>query len=456
MYERFCLWFVLVSTPVNALAVIFTVPGDFPTIQEAIDAAWPGDAIEVLPGTFQESIDFLGKDIIIFASGGPGETIIDADGLDRAVTFQSGETSEAVLSGFTLCNGFGWPGGGILITNNSSPEISNCIIKDCFGYNNGGAICIENSAPLIIGNVLMDNDAFSGPTGYGGAIYSFQSEAFICGNLITGNDAENGSALFLSYDSSLITNNLIVNNPNTYFDPRGTIYCDNESETVFTNNTIADNAEEAFYGDGSQMTISNCILWGNGPVQIEGSFSLSYSDIQGGYPGTGNISDTPCFIPGSLSDYHLNPDSSPCIDAGNPAPEFNDPEDPSNPGFALWPALGYLHNDMGVYGGGGVGYWVSIDEEYQQVENAGISMHLSSNPFSSSLSIEYSLYEPGEARLSVYDLSGREIAVLVSEFLTPGNHNVAWNPNSRVPDGCYLIILDIYGETEVITTVKLP
>ncbi|MCD4709008.1 MAG: right-handed parallel beta-helix repeat-containing protein, partial [Candidatus Sabulitectum sp.] len=323
-------------------------------------------------------------------------------------------------------------------------------------YNNGGAICIENSAPLIIGNVLMDNYAFSGPSGYGGAIWLWQSSAVICGNLITGNDAENGSALFLSSDSSLITNNLIVHNPNTYFDPRGTIYCDYGCETVFINNTIADNAEEAFYGDGTQMIIANCIIWGNGPVEIQGSFNVSYSDIQGGYPGTENINDTPCFIPGTLSNYHLNPDSSACIDAGNPASEFNDPEDPSNPGFALWPALGDLHNDMGAYGGSGVCYWVSIEEENTQVENVAISMHLSPNPFTSSLSIGYRLLEPGEVRLCLYDLSGREIAVLVSDFLAPGNHGITWNPDSRMPDGCYFIVLHVCEERVVRTAVRLP
>jgi hypothetical protein len=213
---------------------------------------------------------------------------------------------------------------------------------------------------------------------------------------------------------------------------------------------------EAFYGEDPGIIISNCIMYGNGPLEIEGSFNISYSDIQGGYPGTGNISDTPCFISGTHSDYHLNPDSSLCIDAGNPAPEFNDPEDPSNPGFALWPALGDLHNDMGVYGGGGVGYWVSIDEEYQRVENVGISLLLSPNPFTSSLSIGYRLDDPGEARLSVFDLSGRVVDVLESDFLAPGNHAVTWNPDSRVSDGCYLIVLDACGEKEIRTVVKLP
>jgi len=42
---------------------------------------------------------------------------------------------------------------------------------------------------------------------------------------------------------------------------------------------------------------------------------------------------------------------SPCIDTGNPDVEYNDPEDPANPGQADFPSMGNLRNDMGAYGG---------------------------------------------------------------------------------------------------------
>lgn len=429
--------------PAGLSAAIFTVPDDFPTIQEAIDAAWPGDAIDVLPGTYQESIDFLGKDIHLFSSAGAEATIIDAVGLGPAVTFQSGESAEAVITGFTLSNGSGYPGGGgILVSNNSSPEIMDCIIQDCYGYNSGGAIQIENSAPFISGNIIEDNHAYSGPSGYGGAIFSFQSSALITCNIITGNDAENGSAIYLSEDTSLISNNLILENPNTYFDPRGTIYCAPGCETAFINNTIAFNAEEAFYGDGQDVTVANCIMCGNGPTEIEGSFNVIYSDIQGGFPGTGNISDTPCFVSGLLSDYQLNPDSSPCIDAGNPSPEYNDPEDPANPGFALWPALGVLRNDMGAYGGGGAGYWVRIEGESIEIVNGELSLVLSPNPCSSLLSINIILTEDGNASLSIFDLSGRMQYAITDAYFQAGDCTVNWIVPAELPPGCYFIRLN--------------
>ena len=77
------------------------------------------------------------------------------------------------------------------------------------------------------------------------------------------------------------------------------------------------------------MTITNCILWGNTArrtgSQIYGHTTVRYSDVRGGWPGTGNIGVDPRFVePGYWDgniwvdgDYHLLL-NSPCIDAGDP------------------------------------------------------------------------------------------------------------------------------------------
>ncbi len=54
---------------------------------------------------------------------------------------------------------------------------------------------------------------------------------------------------------------------------------------------------------------------------------VTYSDIQGGWCGDGNIDADPLFAVGSLGDYYLShkqagqDDDSPCIDGGNGRPE---------------------------------------------------------------------------------------------------------------------------------------
>ena len=60
-------------------------------------------------------------------------------------------------------------------------------------------------------------------------------------------------------------------------------------------------------------TITNCILWGDSANEIHGDPVITYSDIQGGYSGEGNIDSDPLFI--GSGNYHLTA-LSPCIDKG--------------------------------------------------------------------------------------------------------------------------------------------
>ncbi|MBN1268622.1 MAG: hypothetical protein JXB04_03465, partial [Kiritimatiellae bacterium] len=69
-----------------------------------------------------------------------------------------------------------------------------------------------------------------------------------------------------------------------------------------------------YMGPQDYATIVNCILWDFGANAFYGVVapSVSYSDVQGGYAGTGNIDTNPLFQSGT---YRLLP-GSPCIDAG--------------------------------------------------------------------------------------------------------------------------------------------
>jgi len=111
---------------VSAAATLH-VPGDFATIQACIDAAVSGvDECIVAPGTYHETINFLGKAIALRSSGGAQVTIIDATGLDRRVAeCTSGEAPDTVLQGFTLTGGRASRiiGGAGMYNLNSSPKI---------------------------------------------------------------------------------------------------------------------------------------------------------------------------------------------------------------------------------------------------------------------------------------------------------------------------------------------
>jgi parallel beta-helix repeat protein len=88
--------------------------------------------------------------------------------------------------------------------------------------------------------------------------------------------------------------------------------------------TIADNANYGLYRNGGTMTAKSCIIWGNGD-DLNGA-SATYSDIEDGDAGTGNISQNPLFVNPAVDDYHLQ-SSSPCIDYGADVPGTNDDYD---------------------------------------------------------------------------------------------------------------------------------
>ena len=88
------------------------VPSEYSRIQEAINACENGDTVLVAPGVYFETINFSGKDITVTGTdpNDPkvvGYTVLNGDDDGTVVTFENGETSAAVLTGFTLTGGFG-------------------------------------------------------------------------------------------------------------------------------------------------------------------------------------------------------------------------------------------------------------------------------------------------------------------------------------------------------------
>ncbi len=73
------------------------------------------------------------------------------------------------------------------------------------------------------------------------------------------------------------------------------------------------------------------------------------------------------------------------------------------------------------------------------VQDLPITYQLSQNypnPFNPETRIEFSIVEGGAVRLTVYDILGREVAVLVNEPMPPGRYRVNWNAGT-LPTGVY-------------------
>ena len=135
-----------------------TVPVDFPTIQDAIDAATNGDVVCVEPGTYVETIDFLGKDIELIGLAGRAATVIDGNGMGSVVTFENGEGPGAVLQGFTVTGGETTTGGGIFILD-SSPTLTSDTISGNVASNWAGGVMVSNSSSTLVDLIITQNEA---------------------------------------------------------------------------------------------------------------------------------------------------------------------------------------------------------------------------------------------------------------------------------------------------------
>ena len=207
----------------------------------------------------------------------------------------------------------------------SSLTISNCKIKEnVSGYwkdrGNGGGIYCYFSTIMIANSVISENRlAVCEIPSYwgGGGISGYYSMITMEKCNISNNT---GSGIHIGGTELMIKNSTV--SENNADEMGGGISCSTSSPTI-VNVTISGNrggSGGGIYCDQCSLKVINSILWHDsapeGPeIFLVGSISheVSYSDVEGEWPGTGNIDLDPLFVGGG--DYHLSL-GSPCIDTG--------------------------------------------------------------------------------------------------------------------------------------------
>jgi len=469
----------------TSIAATHLVPAEFSTIQAAVDASIDGDTVLVSPGTYTGKVDYLGKAIVLRSvSGasvttlhvsspcGPAVVIIrDAEGNGPAVldgftissdSTSSGvycENSDVVITSNDLTENYAYPGCGAGI------QCVSCsvILQDNHVFHNymGGGAALQGCSGIVANNEFVENEsgmASSGWNGLGGAlnVSGIGDTLTIRNNLFL----RNSCASYYGYPyeapglggairTSQITGRVLIVN-----------------DTFSGNRACFGGAIHACPG----VHVINCILWDDASTssepghghEIYGPAVLSYSDVEqyanpdyvfDGVLGDGMISDTPMFVTGAYSAFELDELLSPCVDAGCTAPDCYDFEDPGDPGQALYPALGTILNDMGAYGGGGVGYWVGIAGD-PAIPVGGVSLSVFPNPCSSSFLIVFELSEPRTVDLRVYDVSGRRIGSVVAGEMPAGRRTAAVDDSGLLP-GVYFCCLEAGEDTAVARIVLI-
>ncbi len=214
-------------------------------------------------------------------------------------------------------------GGGLYVLSGSC-TVANCTFMGNVASGVGGAVYCMSGSPVFQGCTFENN---SSPLG--GAIHAYTSDINIEGCIIRNNAAignlADGGGIYCFNSIPRICNTIIVGN--SAEDDGGGIFLEGCSavdglEVLIKNCTIVYNTASpqggGIYVNESSPVIVNCIIWGNGddlhstPDMTD--INITFSCIEDGFPGPGNISSWPHFAD---SEYHLLP-WSPGIDSGDP------------------------------------------------------------------------------------------------------------------------------------------
>jgi hypothetical protein len=392
------------------------VPGDAATIQAGIDLAQLGDAVVLADGTFTGAGNrdlLVTKDVTVRSgSGNPAACVIDAQLAARILTFD-GVSGNALLMGVTLANGSAADGGGVAVLS-GSPVIQGCRFLANQGTGTGGGgLNVDNGAgPRIVGCTFINNTTSGIGVMGGGAFVTGGSAPTFENCSWSGNDAWDGSAVATT-----------------------------ESGTV--------------------STLVNCIAWGNDPgasgqpvrAQYSGTNAVTYSNIEGGLAGTGNISTNPVFMDGDLRIAPI----SPCVDTGDNAAVTVETDYDGHQRVYDGDGSAGAVVDMGAFEYGAT----SITGIGDDLPGSPVRLSARPNPMHARSLIRFSLPAPERVSLAVYDVQGRRIAILAQGTLDGGDHAYTWDgtegTGGKAPSGVYFVrLVRDGGAVRTARVVRIP
>jgi len=105
---------------------------------------------------------------------------------------------------------------------------------------------------------------------------------------------------------------------------------------------------------------------------------------------------------------------------------------------------------MHWYGPGGV-WWdhvVSVERENSGIPETYTLSQNFPNPFNPATQINFSVPEASTVKIVVYDIVGREVEVLVNDYLDAGNYTTTWNA-ANYASGIYLYRMETNGFAQV-------
>lgn len=245
-------------------------------------------------------------------------------------------------------------------------NIANPSIAD--GEYAGGGLYVVGRADLV-SSIVESNISHSAcssiyncdVTGRGGGAY-FSGSASVLNSLLIGNEVRAdsrsyclyggnayayGGAIYLGLGTLTLKNSVLAENSCApvgcaNFVHGAGLFVDGGRASVINATFAYHTNSDAIWAGPGTVGITNCIVYFNGDPELGGAVTVAYSDVQGGFAGTGNIDFSPIFQ--SRSNL-VAVTGSRTIDAGHTNAIYND--------VCFPPSLGRTRNDMGAFGGPG-------------------------------------------------------------------------------------------------------
>ncbi|UCE66098.1 MAG: T9SS type A sorting domain-containing protein [Candidatus Zixiibacteriota bacterium] len=273
----------------------------------------------------------------------------------------------------------------------------------------------DRGNPIIDSCRFIDNVADYG----GGMFFNNGAEPYISRSLIHGNTAVEGGGGFFS--EAMVAATIVNCTFSDNSSPEGGGIDFRQGDLAIRNTIIT------FSGQGGSVSFR-----GNNNI------SISYSDFYGNTGGdwfgpiadllgvNGNISLDPMFVDHANGDCRLN-GGSPCVDAGDPL----SPYDPDS-----------TVADIGAF------YYDQLTNIIS-FNNPSIYFSVSNypNPFNSTTTIRFSLPEPSDVGIDIYDLLGRKVETISEGYRLAGSHQMAWDAN-KYRSGFYFYRIEAGGYSQ--------
>lgn len=243
------------------------------------------------------------------------------------------------LLGNQTGNGTPQFGGGVY-TEGMAMELIDCVVRGNTAVSGGGVFFNWSTTAEVVGSSLSDNVAFAEGGGLvvaNGAVVDVDRTTIgsnVAGSAGGGLLAEGAGAQLTMRNARLVSNSGPIG---------GGMRVKNSAATSLLNTTVAGNGG-TFAGGiseaGGTVTIAGSVVYGNSPVALQqtGGVTATYSNLESGLTGTGNLNVSPAFVDAAGGDYRLSA-GSPCIDAADNA---------ANPGLMDLEGAPRFFDDVGV------------------------------------------------------------------------------------------------------------